>query len=1660
MAASVERTTSRLILVTWLITILIAIVEASGISDLRLCGDANCGKIISYARALGKYRQNDPIFLSFERDDIVHILSKSAGQKPDLWGGEVHGRKGYFPRSFVKEYKVDIPNPQHVVKTEKALSIEERMRMDENEDDTELGDDADLGDDTELGDETEVGDDTEVVEESNDSDGVEKEKAQNASSEEVVEADDTEIDETEIGDEGDAGDAAEESADSTEIPSDKTIEEESDVIDFEHIKAKNILDHINEFDEDIFPILLDEDNAEKIRIEELNKILLNKSPSPDEEKVVESLSEKMEITQEASASSSDTDSTQQATPTFQHTQSPQEAVDTLQHSANEDKPTEEAKQGVGEAVKTKEDDIDETDIGGNEDEDEESEVIAEVIASLRKVEQDASTGDDRSLTPSDEEVNVSSTEDGAKESPKSEDSDILESTSQESPTAEGQGIQKEEENVKKAAGTAQTGQYHETKPLDSIQSQVDNTMKKEEKAESKLDESAAEDRFSDQPIGGAGEMEQPAQGGRVVEETADGVKVVEQSDEGVKVVEQPAEGVKVIEQPDEGVKVIEQPDEGVKVVEQPAEGIKVVEQPEAKGQLEVSKDIKESATEEAEVKREVIEVEQAQDQQAEKTVSDKNMVQSEEKLHSSSGVESQVNEDAKGSERADNIKSLEGNEQILQSSDSVSSVTPAEEPDAQPGYTVIDGTPFPLDMLDETVMDIPSPVIEELRTQIPDQSSPLLDIKPTASFSESMQTSVAPVMDPSQSLNMDSQLEVPPFQEPVHSAIEESIAQHPSFTVNEANSLSSSETTSLSDTHLHSSHTTHESQSEIVSENLHASVSISEQLLSSMDVSVNIEEKSTEDIVSNRDTVQQNISQADSSETMVPKPDSNKDIYATADFLSRKVLSHDWSRGNMPPANGQSQNEANVPQVSQGSPGEQGQTETVTKNYDSSAAQNADTETIQNLHSDGDQGVTPTTTDSPNDIPPPPVDGKPTATVHPWEQGTTETPEREELAGKGGDYNTDSQWSRKISDEGIEAQEDKAYQADTWWVRTVRSLDARLKVLVVKLPPSVQSLLEQEPLGLSPQMAIFVTMVMTFTLFTVTCCGLFKGKKSKKKDPVLVVRSLEEQLFIMTKEKENLEDDLQSTKQKVKDLEKDLTVHQSSSGDLETELQNHKLHVDVLKQKLGILEQERDKLTVDIQQKQQDALSEHESASELHKQIIHKDKMLEELHDLQEKTNEKLSETNMELENYTSHLQGATEQVQHLETRKQQLLQEVEGWKENAQDLTDRLDVYVLEQNKMQEELAFKQNELEVKASLHALEEEKLTLQNKVDIEIECRQEMEEQIACLQAKLESFQADKMKADRQCHEAQTKLNVLTHYFKEKEVQLQRELGEQEALKKQNKNKLEHADERSKMVEAELETYRAQVEDLKKEILSAERDFRSQIAANEKKAHENWLAARAAERELKESRHDATVLRQKLTELERRLQHGPSGLLRPLPTRGMPPPGMNGPPPGVDRPGSRGGGPPGPAGMRDGDFLGSPGPERMPPPPMHDRRMPPPGVMGPRMPPPPMDGRSPPPYDRRGPPLPDRRSPPPYERGLRMPPPPHMDRRSPGYRMPPPDMLPRMRGPPPPPHLRGGPTSPPPGMGIPPDGRPGSGIHPYPPPPQGHDPDHKPRQQSQV
>ena len=73
-----------------------------------------------------------------------------------------------------------------------------------------------------------------------------------------------------------------------------------------------------------------------------------------------------------------------------------------------------------------------------------------------------------------------------------------------------------------------------------------------------------------------------------------------------------------------------------------------------------------------------------------------------------------------------------------------------------------------------------------------------------------------------------------------------------------------------------------------------------------------------------------------------------------------------------------------------------------------------------------------------------------------------------------------------------------------------------------------------------------------------------------------------------------------------------------------------------------------------------------------------------------------------------------------------------------------------------------------------------------------------------------------------------------------------------------------------VSSELEVTRDQVRIIRTELEDQERSLKASVAAQEKKAHENWEAARQAEQKLTELQGELSILRNKLAVYECRNQ----------------------------------------------------------------------------------------------------------------------------------------------------------------------------------------------
>nr|CAD7261139.1 unnamed protein product [Timema shepardi] len=215
-----------------------------------------------------------------------------------------------------------------------------------------------------------------------------------------------------------------------------------------------------------------------------------------------------------------------------------------------------------------------------------------------------------------------------------------------------------------------------------------------------------------------------------------------------------------------------------------------------------------------------------------------------------------------------------------------------------------------------------------------------------------------------------------------------------------------------------------------------------------------------------------------------------------------------------------------------------------------------------------------------------------------------------------------------------------------------------------------------------------------------------------------------------------------------------------------------------------------------------------------------------------------------------------------------------------------------------------------VRAELKMAVVERDSLAERLQGEEDARRLLEDHVKIVTKEVEKLRSDYEEAEKDKLESQTKLEVLSNYFKQKETQLQKELGLQEAMNIQKDDNFVSSFERIKLLQDEVENYNgevsssttslntadghlspkkkkkikvkrlrqnygSQVDTLKKEIIDQERGLKSQLSTFEKKAHENWVAARQAERRLEEARQEAGQLRNRLTIVEKNRTNTPNG-----------------------------------------------------------------------------------------------------------------------------------------------------------------------------------------
>ncbi|XP_030241093.1 transport and Golgi organization protein 1 [Drosophila navojoa] len=168
-----------------------------------------------------------------------------------------------------------------------------------------------------------------------------------------------------------------------------------------------------------------------------------------------------------------------------------------------------------------------------------------------------------------------------------------------------------------------------------------------------------------------------------------------------------------------------------------------------------------------------------------------------------------------------------------------------------------------------------------------------------------------------------------------------------------------------------------------------------------------------------------------------------------------------------------------------------------------------------------------------------------------------------------------------------------------------------------------------------------------------------------------------------------------------------------------------------------------------------------------------------------------------------------------------------------------------------------------LRGELNALQQKFKALQTKLEQEMENKARLESQLEASSADVEQLKQDFNQSERDKLEAQTRLEVLSGYFREKETQLQKELSLQESKWLQHQGENASTVETLTLMKNEIQLLKSQNDELRAEIEAQIASHKAQMGTLENRAHESWLAARQADRRREEAQAEAAGYRRQMT-----------------------------------------------------------------------------------------------------------------------------------------------------------------------------------------------------
>ncbi|KAL6037056.1 hypothetical protein STEG23_030171, partial [Scotinomys teguina] len=405
-------------------------------------------------------------------------------------------------------------------------------------------------------------------------------------------------------------------------------------------------------------------------------------------------------------------------------------------------------------------------------------------------------------------------------------------------------------------------------------------------------------------------------------------------------------------------------------------------------------------------------------------------------------------------------------------------------------------------------------------------------------------------------------------------------------------------------------------------------------------------------------------------------------------------------------------------------------------------------------------------------------------------------------------------------------------------------------------------------------------------------------------------------------------------------------VYQVTEKQISEKLENIKKENAELKQKLSNYEQKikESKKYVQETKKQNVILSD----DAIKYKVLENKKSIEKLKDVISMNASELSEVQIALneaklseENVKSECHRVQEENARLKKKKEQLQQQIEEWSKSHAELTEQIKSFERSQKDLEVALTHKDDninaltncitqlnrvecELEsedqnkggtesdelangevggdrsekmknraeqmmdvsrTQTAVSIVEEDLKLLQVKLRTSMSTKCNLEDQIKKLEEDCNSLQTAKAGLEDECKTLRQKVEILNELYQQKEMALQKKLSQEEYERQDREQRLSAADGNVVLAAEEVKTYKQRIQEMEEELQKTEQSFKSQIAAHEKKAHENWLKARAAERAMEEEKREAANLRHKLLEITQKMamRHDEPVIVKPIPGR---------------------------------------------------------------------------------------------------------------------------------------------------------------------------------